>query len=220
MYRMSKIPLISSKEIQARIQTLAKEISETFEFDIVLSVLTGACMFTTDLVRAMARPSLRIAFIKASSYGSGTTSCGKPSVTGLDRIEIKGKRVLLIDDILDTGHTMNALASILKEKGVADLRTCVLLNKEEGIGLIFPTLPTDTDGVCVLCIVVHIRLCIWPLPVRCSALRCGLVCTRASDRHHQVRQRKRTRRRRREFREEFSFLCKDGYHPWNRVVRR
>ena len=130
MYRMSKIPLISSKEIQARIQTLAKEISETFEFDIVLSVLTGACMFTTDLVRAMARPSLRIAFIKASSYGSGTTSCGKPSVTGLDRIEIKGKRVLLIDDILDTGHTMNALASILKEKGVADLRTCVLLNKE------------------------------------------------------------------------------------------
>lgn len=131
MYQMSKKPMIPAREIQARIQTLAKEIAESFEFDIVLSALTGSFMFSTDLVRAMANPSHKIAFIKASSYGSGTESSGKLTVTGLDKLNLKGLRILLVDDILDTGRTMHTLVSMLKEMGVSDLRTCVLLNKEE-----------------------------------------------------------------------------------------
>lgn len=131
MYKMSAKPMISAEALQARVQKLATEISESFEFDVVLSALTGAFMFTTDLCRAMANYRHRITFIKASSYGSGTESSGKLKVTGLEKLDLKGKRVLIVDDILDTGRTMSTLVSMLKEAGVTELRTCVLLNKEE-----------------------------------------------------------------------------------------
>jgi len=130
MYKMSAKPMISATQIQIRVQDIAAEINNSFEFDIVLSALTGAFMFTTDLCRAMANFKHRIAFIKASSYGSGTESSGKLKVTGIDGIDIKGKRVLIVDDILDTGRTMYTLVSMLKEAGATDIRTCVLMNKE------------------------------------------------------------------------------------------
>lgn len=131
MYMMSEKPMISAGQIQTRVKELAAEISATFEFDVILSALTGAFMFTTDLCRAMANTKHRIAFIKASSYGSGMESSGKLQVSGLEKLDLQGKRVLVIDDILDTGNTMCTLVSMLKEIGVADLRTCVLMNKEE-----------------------------------------------------------------------------------------
>lgn len=123
--------MISAAQIQTRVQELANEIEKTFEFDVILSALTGAFMFTTDLCRAMANPNHRIAFIKASSYGSGMESSGKLKVTGLEKLDLKGKRVLVVDDILDTGNTMCTLVSMLKESGVKELRSCVLMNKEE-----------------------------------------------------------------------------------------
>ncbi|SHK62419.1 hypoxanthine phosphoribosyltransferase [Fibrobacter sp. UWEL] len=131
MYKMSAKPMISAKQIQTRVKDLATEINSTFEFDVILSALTGAFMFTTDLCRAMANFKHRIAFIKASSYGSGMESSGKLKVTGLEKLDLKGKRVLIVDDILDTGRTMSTLVSMLKEAGATDIRTCVLMNKEE-----------------------------------------------------------------------------------------
>lgn len=131
MYRMSAKPMITAEQIQTRIRELAVEINGSFEFDIILPALTGAFMFTTDLCRAIGNPQHRIAFIKASSYGSGMESSGNLKITGLEKLDLKGKRVLVVDDILDTGNTMSTLASMLKETGVADLRTCVLMNKEE-----------------------------------------------------------------------------------------
>lgn len=131
MYKMSAKPMISAKKIQTRVNELAAEINQSFEFDVILSVLTGAFMFTTDLCRAMANFKHRIAFIKASSYGSGMESSGKLKVTGLEKLDLKGKRVLIVDDILDTGRTMSTLVSMLKEAGATDIRTCVLMNKEE-----------------------------------------------------------------------------------------
>lgn len=123
--------MISAKKIQTRVNELAAEINQSFEFDVILSALTGAFMFTTDLCRAMANFKHRIAFIKASSYGSGMESSGKLKVTGLEKLDLKGKRVLIVDDILDTGRTMSTLVSMLKEAGATDIRTCVLMNKEE-----------------------------------------------------------------------------------------
>lgn len=131
MYKMSQKPMITAQQIQTRVKDLAAEISAAFEFDLIISALTGAFMFTTDLCRAMANTNHRIAFIKASSYGASTESSGTLKVTGLENIDLKGKRVLLVDDILDTGRTMCTLATMLKDAGVADLRTCVLMNKEE-----------------------------------------------------------------------------------------
>lgn len=131
MYRMSAKPMITAEQIQTRVKEMAAEIKESFDFDIILSALTGAYMFTTDLSRAMASAKHRIAFIKASSYGSGMESCGKLKVTGLEKLDLKGKRILVVDDILDTGNTMITLVAMLKEMGVSDLRSCVLMNKEE-----------------------------------------------------------------------------------------
>lgn len=136
MYRMSEKPLLSAEEIQARIITLAREISNSFDFDILLSALTGAYQFTADLSRELSRQqgdkatSKRIAFIRASSYGDSTESSGTLQVQGLDKIQVQGKKILLVDDIADTGNTLLSLTQMLCEKG-AEVRTCVLLNKQE-----------------------------------------------------------------------------------------
>lgn len=131
MYKMSEKPMITAEEIQKRVKDLAAEIARSFNFDVIVSALTGAYMFTADLSRALANTKHRIAFIKASSYGSGMESCGKLKVSGMEHLDLKGKKVLLVDDILDTGNTLSALTQMIKEAGAADIRTCVLMNKEE-----------------------------------------------------------------------------------------
>lgn len=129
MYKLSSQPLITVKQINERLDTLAKEI-KPFDFDIVLSVLTGSYIFTADLTRRISDPKLRITFIKASSYGNSTQSSKDLQITGLENLDFQDKKVLLIDDILDTGHTLYFLNKILAEKGAKDIKTCVLLNKE------------------------------------------------------------------------------------------
>lgn len=129
MYKMSSTPLVTAAQIADRLGTLASEIKK-FDPEVILSVLTGSYIFSADLSRLLANPTLRIAFIKASSYGNSTESSGKLEVSGLEKIDIRGKRVLLIDDILDTGHTMFELTKILSNFGASAIKTCVLLNKE------------------------------------------------------------------------------------------
>lgn len=131
MYRMSAKPMITAQQIQARVNELAAEIEKDFIFDIILSALTGAFMFTTDLCRAMANPKHHIAFFKASSYGSGTESSGELKVSDIEHVDLHGKRVLLVDDILDTGRTLGTLVPMLHDAGATEIRTCVLMNKEE-----------------------------------------------------------------------------------------
>ena len=129
MYKLSKEPLISAMEIDKRLETLAAEI-KVAGFDVILSVLTGSYIFTADLSRRLAESNLEIAFIKASSYGNSTESTGTVQISGLEKLDINGKRVLLIDDILDTGNTMKAIVQALSEMSPSSLKTCVLLNKE------------------------------------------------------------------------------------------
>ena len=137
MYRMSEKPLITADKIRERIATLAREIADVYDYDILLSALTGAYMFTADLSRELANVQgvkathKRIAFIKASSYGDSTESSGKLQVQGLERINLQGKKVLMVDDIADTGTTLLGLTDMLNEAGAKEVRTCVLLNKQE-----------------------------------------------------------------------------------------
>ena len=129
MYRMSAKPLISAQEINERLDTLSAEIAPC-GFDIVVAALTGSFMFTADICRRIATPGLHIAFIRASSYGNSTESSGSLQLSGLEKLDIRGKKVLLIDDILDTGTTLLGVTQKLAEQHPASIKTCVLLNKE------------------------------------------------------------------------------------------
>ena len=129
MYKISNAPLITAQQIETRLDSLALEIQAT-GFDVILSALTGSYIFTADLSRKIATPDLEIAFIKASSYGESTVSKGTVHISGLEKLDLKGKRILLIDDILDSGNTMKALIETLEKLELASLKTCVLLNKE------------------------------------------------------------------------------------------
>ena len=129
MYRMSRQPLISKKEIDERLDTLAEELRSE-NFDIVVSTLLGGFIFTADICRRIAKPELKVAFIKASSFGDGTESSGKVKISGLESLNIAGKNILVIDDILDTGNTMLGITNALRDMGPNKVKTCVLLNKQ------------------------------------------------------------------------------------------
>ena len=129
MYKLPSAPLITAQQINARLDSLASEL-KAFDFDVILSALTGSYMFTADLSRRIATPKLRIAFIKASSYGESDKPNASVHISGLEGLDIKDKRILLIDDILDTGNTMYSLVKALANYSPASITTCVLLNKE------------------------------------------------------------------------------------------
>lgn len=127
MYKVSETPLVSKEEIEKRLIVLAKEVDASGEYDLVLGVLTGAFIVVADLVRNLScNPN--ISFIKASSYGNSTES-SSVVVQGLEKLCLENKRILLVDDILDTGKTFFALVEQLKKLGAKTVKTCVLLDK-------------------------------------------------------------------------------------------
>jgi hypoxanthine phosphoribosyltransferase len=123
--------LITSDELRDRIRELGEKISECFPDQecLVIPVLDGALVFAADLIREMRIP-LRLAPLKASSYGNGTKTSGTVSLSGGLPEGIAGAPVLLVDDILDTGTTLRFLTHQLAEAGAASVTTCVLLRKE------------------------------------------------------------------------------------------
>jgi len=122
--------LIPEDEIRAGIDRVAAEITLAYtnrDFTVV-AVLKGSCVFASDLIRRIPVP-LELAFLAASSYGSGTTSEElRISFLPMDS-EIQGRNLLLVDDILDTGRTLYKLKQELLRRGAAEVRTCVLLDK-------------------------------------------------------------------------------------------
>lgn len=120
--------LISKEDLEKRVAELAAEISAKERIDLVVGVLTGAFIFVADLVRAMSSPNLKVQFVKASSYGNGTKRSSF-TVSGLEKLDVQSKNVLLIDDIFDTGHTLCDLSKAVLERGAKTVRTCALLDK-------------------------------------------------------------------------------------------
>jgi hypoxanthine phosphoribosyltransferase len=121
--------LLPADRIQARVEELAGEIAADYQGKTVtfVGVLTGCLMFLADLVRHLDLP-LRIAFIQASSYRSGTTA-GELRVDPKLLPDLRGRHVLLLDDILDTGRTLERVCDHIRGLGVASLKTAVLLRK-------------------------------------------------------------------------------------------
>jgi hypoxanthine phosphoribosyltransferase len=121
--------LITDEQLARRIKTLAREIERDFRGRemVVVSLLNGTVLFLADLIRHLNLP-LRLDFIGVSSYGAGTES-GELVFTKELRLDVRGRDVLLVDDILDTGKTMSRVLPKLEALKPRRIKTCVLLDK-------------------------------------------------------------------------------------------
>ncbi len=124
-------PLFSEDDIQKRVKELADQISRDFEGQeiIAIGILKGAFMFFADLVRHIKVP-MTIDFIIASSYVKDSTT-GEVKIYYDVREDIKGKNVLLVEDIVDTGVTLNYLRERFLEQSPKVLKVCAFLDKKE-----------------------------------------------------------------------------------------
>lgn len=121
--------LISEARLARRVKALAREIERDFRGRdlVVVALLNGTVLFLGDLIRHLNLP-LRLDFIGVSSYGAGTRP-GDVVFTKELRLELRGRDVLLVDDILDTGGTLSRVLPRLKQLKPRRLRVCVLLDK-------------------------------------------------------------------------------------------
>jgi hypoxanthine phosphoribosyltransferase len=123
--------LFTKDEIAAAVSRLAAEISRDYrgKHPLLIAVLKGSFVFLADLVRKLDFP-LEIEFVRLSSYGKGTESSGKVRMVPGAAPQIKGRHVLVIEDIIDTGLTAAFLLDRLRQKKPASLKLCSLTDKE------------------------------------------------------------------------------------------
>lgn len=124
-------PLFTPEMIAARNRAMAAEIAASPKKDLlVISILKGSFIFAADLIRALHDAGLEpeVEFITLSSYGRGTTSQGVKIIKDIDS-DVRGRDVLLIDDILESGRTLRFARDLLYERGANDVDIAVLLDK-------------------------------------------------------------------------------------------
>jgi hypoxanthine phosphoribosyltransferase len=129
VFRQPK-PLITQGKINQAVAKLAAEINRDYRSKqpLLIGILKGSFVFMADLVRRLDLP-IEVDFVKLSSYGSGTKTSGKVKVVQGLKSPIKGRDVLIIEDIVDTGLTVSFLMGNLRKKKPASLKLCVLVDK-------------------------------------------------------------------------------------------
>ena len=122
--------LFTKEEIEAAVRKLAAEIKQDYQdkYPLLICVLKGSFMFMADLIRHLDFP-LEVEFIRLSSYGRGRESSGKIKVVQGLRSKVRGRDVLVVEDIVDTGLTIGFLLDYLWKKKPASLRLCALTDK-------------------------------------------------------------------------------------------
>jgi hypoxanthine phosphoribosyltransferase len=122
--------LITSEEISQKVKQVAAQIDQDYagEEVTIVMIMKGAICITADLMRHLQTPTT-LEYIKASSYGGNGSVRGELTVLGLERLCLDSKHVLVIDDILDSGITMDTVVRKLKEKNPKSIKTLVLLSK-------------------------------------------------------------------------------------------
>lgn len=123
--------MISAKSIAARIEDLAKTIEAEFKDTdklVVVGLLRGSFVFIADLVRELDLP-VEVDFLEASSYGDGTESSREVRILKDIRGQIEGRDVLVVEDIVDTGHTLHQVMDILNTRHPAKIKSIALLDK-------------------------------------------------------------------------------------------
>ncbi|HXO84342.1 MAG TPA: hypoxanthine phosphoribosyltransferase [Gemmatimonadales bacterium] len=122
--------VFDEETIAQRVQALGREITAAYPDGelLVLGLLKGSFIFLSDLVRKIDRP-LQVDFLVAASYGEGTVSSGNVRLVYDPETELEGKHILLVEDIIDTGKTLNKLVALLKQRRPKSLEICALLHK-------------------------------------------------------------------------------------------
>lgn len=124
--------VLDKDTIAKRITEMAQEVEAWRQGEplVAVCVLKGAFLFFSDLVRQLAEP-MNVEFMRASSYGSGTSTSGQVQILEQKQINVEGKRVLLVEDIVDTGLSMQVLHNALMLQNPKALAVCSLISKHE-----------------------------------------------------------------------------------------
>lgn len=120
-----------AERIAARVAEMGREIAAAYPADeelLVIGLLKGSFIFVADLVREIPRP-LKVDFLVAASYGAGTTSSGTVRLAYDPHADITGRNVLLVEDIIDSGNTIERLVPMLRAREPRSLEICALLHK-------------------------------------------------------------------------------------------
>ena len=124
--------VLGEEVIRRRVAAMAEEIDALYKGEgvVAVCVLKGAFFFFSDLVRAM-KTEAAIDFVRLASYGDGRNSSGKVRITKDVEINVEGRHVLIVEDIVDTGRSMNVLMQHLAALGAKSVRLAVLVDKKE-----------------------------------------------------------------------------------------
>lgn len=132
MHKDIKEILLSEEEIRNRVEELGKEITADYAGKdlLVVGILKGAAIFMSELIRTIELP-IKIDFMAVSSYGDSSISTGEVKIIKDLDFSAEDKHVLIVEDIIDTGFTLNYLSDNLKKRGALSVRICTLLDKPE-----------------------------------------------------------------------------------------
>ena len=123
--------MITTEQIKEAVSRIAKQVTQDYQGKnlVLLVVLKGSLPIAADLMREIDLP-MEIDFIRLSSYGNLTYSCGKVTMRDNYIPDVEGKDILVVEDIIDTGLTLSYLRDELNKRGAASVKICTLLNKE------------------------------------------------------------------------------------------
>lgn len=130
MKNRTKKILFSEEDIKSRVEELGAELTKEYEGKdlLVVSLLRGSFIFAADLIRKIDL-ELEVDFLTTASYGHDEKSSGEVKIISDIRSKVEGRDVLIVDDIIDSGHTLKAVIEHIKKKNPKSLKTCVLLDK-------------------------------------------------------------------------------------------
>lgn len=129
---MKKLKIVlSEKQIQERVKQLGEEISRDYKgkTPVVICMLKGAIVFFSDIIRNITIP-ITMEFVRLSSYRNGTTSGDMELISDLS-VDISGKDIIIVEDVVDSGKTLNFYINLLKSKNPASVKVCAFLDKPE-----------------------------------------------------------------------------------------
>ena len=131
--------VLDEESIAARVRELGEEITAFYPEGelLVLGLLKGSFIFVSDLVRHIRRP-LQVDFVVAASYGAGMVSSGDVKLVYDPETRLEGKHILLVEDIVDSGRTLNRLMGLLGARNPQSLEICALLHKRVAVELAHP----------------------------------------------------------------------------------